>query len=349
MNKDCLLSKLKGGLYGAAIGDSMGAITEHHSIPILRKIYPSLVDTFLEPYELLKSRGHIKGMVTDDFSVGYYSLLAQLNKGERHISSQTALEGLMHWNSIPQYARSAGPTTKVAIQKAKGEYVCVDTASGPVCDNSRVTNGGGMKAGIMGLLNPGDIDSAIDDAITLCAITHDNTIALSSACAIAAATAGAFRNRASYVSVLQDGIYGAEEGLRRAGKIALPVAGGNIAKKISLAVKIGLECQDDDMDLAISRIADIVGCGLYAYESIPAVFGFIAASRGEYMKSIVMAINAGDDTDTVACMLGYITGSLCSVHGIPVAYQELINTVNGFDLDQTAQEIENLLLTGGRS
>jgi ADP-ribosylglycohydrolase len=272
--------------------------------------------------------------------VGYYSAIPLLEK-KRKIDHDLAIEGLLLWNSIPIYAQCAGPTTRVAIAKLKGE----ETQEAPtrLCVNSRVTNGGGMKAGMMGLFNPGDIDGAIEDALTLCMLTHNNTIALSASCAIAAATAKAFDSDASYIDLIQAGMAGAQRGYDRAKNLgAGPVAGCSIVKRIALAAEIGIEHQGD-FEAAMRRIADIIGCGLYAYESIPAVFGFIAACKAHAQQTIHMAVNAGDDTDTVACMAGYIVGALAGVGGYPAQYLDLINTANGFDLGKMAGDIDALV------
>lgn len=329
--------KILGGLLAAAVGDSMGAVTEHASRKKLKKEY-GWVTTFLEPHARLKANGHKIGLVTDDFSVAYYSALPLV---EHHckVNRELAIEGLLRWNEQPLYAQCAGPTTITTINQLKGIPTPPRPQDALACDNSRVTNGGGMKSGMMGLFNPGDVSAAIDDTIVLCGLTHDNTIAIAAACAIAAATAKAFCPGASYLDLIEAGIYGAEEGYRRALGRFRPVAASNIAKRIALAAEIGLARQDDQQ-AAMEEIADLVGCGLFAHESIPAAFGYIAAAKGQVMDSLYMAINAGDDTDTVACMTGFITGAYCSVTQLPQSYLELIDRVNGFDLAAMAAEID---------
>lgn len=331
--------KILGGLLGGAIGDSMGAVTEHTSRRILKERYGFLTE-IIEPHERLREHGHVRGLVTDDFSVAYYSAQPML-RNKCHVTRELAIEGLLEWNNDPRYSNCAGPTTIVAINKLKGIEPAPSKLDNVLCINSRVTNGGGMKAGIIGLFNPNDLDRTVDETITLCSLTHDNTLALSAACAISAATSKAFAKNCSYLDLIEAGIYGASEGYKRALGRFRPVAGCNIAKKIALASEIGMAHQDDPKK-AMEEIADIVGCGLYAYESIPAAFGYIAATKGNVMETIYLAVNAGDDTDTVACMAGFITGAFCSVKAIDDSYLELIDRVNGFDLRKTALEIDAL-------
>ena len=76
---------------------------------------------------------------------------------------------------------------------------------------------------------------------------------------------------------------------------------------------------------------------------MPAAFGYIAATAGDVMQTIHMAVNAGDDTDTVACMAGYIVGALCGVESIPARYLQMIEKMNDFELQKLALGIDALL------
>jgi len=335
-----LKDKILGGLIGAAIGDSMGAATEFMTIKQINEWFGGRVTTFVDLPDHIWLKDSIKGMVTDDFSIGYYTAKSMIEKNKK-MCEEVALDALVKWSSHPLYSQCVGPTTKLTIARLKGEEI--QEKKERLCMNQRVTNGGGMKSGIVGLFNPNDVDGAIEDALTMCHITHNNTIALSAACAIAAATAKAFEDNVSYLEVIEAGIYGAEKGFSRAVEIgAKPVAGSNVAKKIALAVEIGIRYQND-FETAMNAIARTIGCGLYAYEAIPAVFGFIAACKGQALETIHMAVNCGDDTDTVACMAGYIVGAMNGADAFPKKYLDLINSANGYDLEKMSEDIETMI------
>ena len=51
------------------------------------------------------------------------------------------------------------------------------------------------------------------------------------------------------------------------------------------------------------------------------------------MSAIKMGVNIGDDTDTVATMVGAVAGALYGMGNIPDEYISLINKVNDFDLE----------------
>ena len=334
-------SKLLGGLLGGAVGDAMGAATETRTTELIKERFGGLVKDIVAPPCDTYAHGQPAGLVTDDFSIAYYTAEDVAAAGGQ-ITREIAIQSLFRWAEHPEYIRYGGPTTRASIAKLKGLPVEKTKYDYILCENRKATNGAAMKSGIMGLFNPGNVDKAIDDAIIMCMITHDNTIALSGACAVAAATAKAMEEGISYYDVITAGLYGAREGFRRSEKIARPVAGASVEKRMQLAVEIGLKYQGD-FERAMEEVRDITGTSLLASEAIPAAFGFFAACKGETMDSIYMPVNAGDDTDTVAIMDGFMAGALRGADAIPARYLKLIDSVNHFDLTKLAMDIDALL------
>lgn len=339
-------SKILGGLLGAAVGDAMGAATEIRNTEMIKHKFGGLVKDIYQCPEDTWARWSTRGQVTDDFSVSYYHI-QQILKDKGKITEKGAEKAVLKWFEDPQYSQCAGPTTRRSIALLKGEKLPPVKHDRLKCHNSRASNGGAMKVGCVGLFDACDVDKAIDDAITMCKVTHDNTIALAGACAIAAATAKAMEDRVSYLEVIQAGIYGAEQGFIRSSSQVRPVAGADIVKRIRHAVDLGFRYQGD-FDKAMDIISREIGGGLPAAEAVPACFGYIAATKGDLMETIYMAVNAGDDTDTVACMAGYIVGALNGYDRLPNRYLELIDEKNNFDLRKTASKIEKLLEKGGK-
>lgn len=334
-------SKLLGGLLGGAVGDAMGAATETRTTALIKERFGGLVKDIVDPPCDTYAHDTKAGMVTDDFSVAFYTAEDVAAAGGQ-ITRDIAVSALLRWSEHPEYMRYGGPTTRAALAKIKGLPVEKTKYDYILCENRKASNGAAMKSGVMGLFNPGNVDKAIDDAIIMCMPTHDNTIALSGACAVAAATAKAMEEGVSYYDVITAGIYGAHEGFVRTEPIARPVAGASVEKRIQLAVEIGLRYQGD-FEKAMCEVTDIIGTSLLASEAVPAAFGFFAACAGETMDSIYMPVNAGDDTDTVAIMDGFMAGALHGVDAIPAKYLTLIETMNHFELTKLAMDIDALL------
>lgn len=332
--------KILGGLLAAAIGDAMGAATETRTTDLIVKRFGSYVTELIAPPDDVFAHGFPAGSVTDDFSVSFFSAEEFLKDG--CVNRDAAVRAVLRWADHPLYSQCMGPTTRVAVNNLRGIPNPPSKQDRLLCVNGRASNGAPMKSGCVGLFDAGDVDKAIDDALIMCEVTHNNTIALAGGAGISAATAKAMEPDVSYIEVLQAGLYGITQGFKRAEKFARPVAGASIEHRTQLAIEIGIKYQDDH-ERAMREIADIIGGGLPAAEAVPAAFGYIAATRGDAMDTIIMAVNAGDDTDTVACMAGYIVGALNGASRLPRKYLEQIERVNNFDLRGMASGINALL------
>ena len=74
------------------------------------------------------------------------------------------------------------------------------------------TDGAAMKIFPVGLINPGNVDKAVEEAAIMCMPTHPYNVTISSAAAIAAAVAKAMEPNIGLDDVLEAGIYGAKKG-----------------------------------------------------------------------------------------------------------------------------------------
>ena len=75
-------------------------------------------------------------------------------------------------------------------------------------------------------------------------------------------------------------------------------------------------------------------------EAVPAAIGLCVAAKGNTVDGICAAVNIGDDTDTVATMVGGILGALNGIGSMPERYLEIIERENQFDLRRLAKLIE---------
>ena len=329
-----------GCLIGAAAGDAMGAATEIRTREEIRRDFGGYVGEFREPPRDTFAGGNRAGQITDDFSLAYYACEEiVLNNGR--VSGEIAKRALLRWFDNDDYNRFCGPTTRAGILRLKGEPEGKEVVEDQfIHNNGRATNGAGMKASPMALFSGGDVDKAIRDAVTLCCITHDNNISLSGAGAVAAATAMAMHEDSDVLKIFDAGLYGAREG-DRLGRSYQVLAGPSIEKRIRLAGDIALGY--NDVPSAIEELGDVVGAGLYAVESIPTVFGIIVASRGNPVEGILGGVNIGDDTDTVATMVGGILGAYAGSDAFPPDYLEILERENDIDLRGLSEKIMELI------
>lgn len=310
--------KTCGCLLAAAMGDALGSPCETRNTELIRRDLGGgdwVWDYVKPPIDSVAS-GLEAGLVTDDFSAAWVIAQTLLENGV-HVDSEAAIKALLDWKNGDDthifYEHFSGPSTRAMINKYEGKPY--DTSRDYLFSNNlNQTNGGAMKCWILGCFAPEQIDLAMDEAIIMARASHENIQSLSAAAAIAAGVSEAYRDGASVDSVVAAGIYGAEEGLRRARKIGRESAGASVAKRIEYAVELGLKYKDD-FGACVNEITDLIGTGLYANEACPAAFGYFAAGMSP-LRGILMAVNSGNDCDTTAIQTGALCGAFYGFQGI---------------------------------
>lgn len=328
--------KILGGLLGAAVGDAMGSATETRSTAQIVQKFGGLVTDFIDPPDDVFARGFKRGSVSDDFSLAYCTA-KEIIKNKGVVDDEVAKNALINWSKTPFYIL-AGPTTVSAVNKLLGievnnpmDFLTYDCAKG--------SDGGAMKISPVGLVSNGNVDKAIKDAITICKPTHFNSTALAGACAVAAAVSEALNKDATVDSIIEAGLKGALEGDTYAKQNDKELANPSVYKRIVLAVEIAKKC-DGDMAKAMQEIEDVIGSGLSAAETVPCVFGLFKASNGDTKKAIIAGVNIGNDTDTVATIVGAIAGTLEEYYDED--YLNTIDSVNNYDLKSLAKELDEI-------
>lgn len=324
-----------GSILGAAVGDAMGSVTESKTPEMIKSMFSGYVGDLLPGPKDTFVSGCEPGNVTDDFSLAYFTA-EELVKCNGSVSSETAKNALIKWSSYPEFYRFAGPTTKVSVDKLKDEFVPQSELHFLACENGKATNGSAMKIFPVGLINPGNVDKAVEDAITICMPTHDTDASLSGAAAIAAAVATAVTG-VSLKEVLQAGLYGAKKGFELGHERGKHVSVPSVEKRIEWAISIGEKGMG--WEKTMLELSSLVGAGIAVVESVPCVFGILAACGAQAMDAIKMGVNMGNDTDTVATMAGAISGAMAGYGAFPDRYGDMIDRVNNFDLKKLANNI----------
>lgn len=330
--------RILGGLIGAAAGDAMGAATEARTKEQIEEYFGHKVTDFEVPPMDTFGAGNKAGQVTDDFSLAYFVARHIVENGGI-VTEKAVQEGLIDWSEHPWFFdRFAGPTTRLAIRRFKGENI--EESGGVKLTTRQATNGAAMKIAPVGLLNAGNIEQAIQDAVTVTMVTHDNYLAVSGACAVAAGISQAAAAGADVYSVIQAGLYGAREGEYIGRKIARDVAGPSVVRRMEMAVDIGLSTLSEDDK--IIEIGHCIGTGLHIAEAVPAAFGLFAAAKGQALASVINAVNVGYDTDTVATMSGALGGALQGADAFPAHFLPVLEEANGLEIAALAQDLTEI-------
>ncbi|HEJ9095681.1 TPA: ADP-ribosylglycohydrolase family protein [Serratia odorifera] len=335
-----------GCLIGAAAADAMGAATEVRTQQQIKDTFGGWVTTFVKPPADTFGRCNEAGMCTDDFIQAKYIMDALLAHG-RKVTDSAMKEAFQRWLDYPFYANFTGPTTRAAMKaifndrraslqgELEGEKQSVQIING---GNAAATNGSAMKIWPAAVLNPGDLDGAIQCALDIAHFTHNNVLAMSGAAAMAAAIAEALSSSASSASIVAASIYGADKGLVLAAEQgAMAIAGPSVGRRIELAVAIGKRHRH--WETAIVELNDIIGTGLHVSEAVPAALGLFACCAATPVDAIISAVNIGNDTDTVATMVGAISGAYHGAAAWPEHYLPLLDKMNHFSLEALARSI----------
>lgn len=330
-----MYKKILGALIGAGAGDAMGAATEARTREQILEYFGHEVTDFEVPPTDTFGGGNIAGQVTDDFSSAYF-IAKHILANNGIVTEQVVKDAMIEWSSHSQFFdRFAGPTTRIAIRRYKGEEI--EQAQGVRLVTRQATNGAAMKISPIGLLNAGNIDQAIRDAVTVTMVTHDNYLAVSGGCAVAAAVSRAVMPDADVYNILQAGLYGAKEGEKIGREIARDVAGPSVVKRMEMAIDIGLGRGTPKEKMM--EISDRIGTGLHISEAIPSAFGVFAANKGDAMGCITGAANIGYDTDTIATMAGAMSGALCGAYAYPQHFLPVLEKANQLEITKLAEDL----------
>jgi ADP-ribosylglycohydrolase len=329
--------KILGSLVGAATGDAMGAATELLTMKEITATF-GYVKTFMGATSKSPAKGLRPGTVTDDFSAGYYLARTLLNAGGV-IDENQAKEALLSWASHDEYLCFVGPTTRAALSRLRNGEIPDIKAS---CSSMSATNGAAMKIFGLALLYSCSMEILCRHVLITILPTHANSAAIAGSCAIACAVQAALeiksREAAATEKIIEAAMYGARTGNRLADEQGLSVPTASVEKRIALAAEIGYKNRKKNTDL-LHELSDIIGTGIAVTESVPCVFGIMAAEQNNPLDGIYMAVNIGGDTDTIGSMYGAVAGALHGASAFPADYLSLLESVNSLDIHGLADDI----------
>lgn len=337
MEQDVLYDKILGALATACIGDALGAPTEQRSIEEIRQTWKGRVESFMEPpADAPFAKGRGQAQITDDASQ-MLCLVDAYIEGRGGITPELVAAAILRWSENPDYCpRFAGPTTRASLERLRGGADPNTAGRVGRLTSEGTTNGSSMRVAPAGLANPGDPEAAVRDALITCLPTHGTNLAISGAACIAAAVSVAVVPQTHFLDVIRVARWGAAEGDRLGRKHGREVAGPSVERRLDLALEIAAKAVD--LDEAVASIAATVGTGLHVSEAVPAAVGIFYAAAGDPFLSVVGGANAGDDTDTVACMAGSIAGAFCGFGAVPKDLYDQVVGANDLDLERRVAE-----------
>ncbi|WP_044560540.1 ADP-ribosylglycohydrolase family protein [Azospirillum sp. B4] len=343
MSTHPLHDRIAGSLLLAGMGDALGAPTEQWSMAEILAAHGGLVAGFVTPTAdtFAGANAGQQAEVTDDASQMYY-LARALVRGGGRLDAAGWIACLLDWADTSPKADFMGPSTVGIVAALRAG---TDPALVGVIGQSRrkmttigTTNGAAMRVAPAGLVHPGDLEAACDQALVTCLPSHDTDVAIAAACAIAAGTARALVTE-DIADVIAACVEGGRQGAALATRHARVGPGPRFQARLDLALDIAARASDD---LAFLEALDArVGASVLAAESVPAAIAILAYAKGDPLRTIALSATIGNDTDSIATMAGALAGALRGASALPADLTAQFRAVNEaeYGLDALAADL----------
>lgn len=311
------LDHFTGCLLGGAIGDAMGAPVEFMSLNEVRRRYGAHGIT---DYEIAYGR---KGAITDDTQMSLFTaeglLQAHLAGNDSDIIPyvHAALLRWLHTQGFNEKYFSADTGQKVGLigvsalhsRRAPGNTCLSALASGQIGRiNQRINNskgcGGVMRVAPVGLFFE-DYEVAFEKGCQAAAITHGHQMGY-----LAAGCLASIISRIIAGAPLVEAVH----------ETMLVLAEKPGHKECLRAIENAWRLQSDGVPSAenIERLGE----GWIAEEALAIAIYCCLATRGDFEKGVLLAVNHGGDSDSTGAITGNILGALCGREGIPAKWIE---------------------------
>lgn len=346
-----LFKKVRGCLYGGAIGDAMGAPAEWKMPPEIRERYGEIVD-FVEPWDGPSEIGKGDGRYTDDTHMT--RVLGEIYASEgRHLDPFVFAERIVpliadepRWlaergQEMPLVDRLFYPEKWLLMRLRLAN---ADPRLGGV--GNMVNCGAAMYAAPVGIVNACDPVNAYREAVEIFS-AHQWSYGLEAAAVMAACVAEAFKPGATVDSVIGVAVDLAKEGTKEAiAAVTYEARWHDDWRDAIQALRDAIRPFDGSAEDGVrdrgNKTDDWGPSRRKSIEEVPVALGFLLVAKGDFEQAICGAANYGRDNDSIAGMAGAIAGAL---HGDGVIRPEWIakvNTANRVDLDPLARDLTDL-------
>lgn len=329
ISKSELYRRLYAALVNFMVGDALGAPIELLHYKHIDRIYGRYgVKGLVEPIPNHPAKSLKPWSVTDDTEELLLTLNVILKYGRPKLNDY--VRELIVWARKAKVLSKYyyGLDMKYAIEKLlHGASVDEASAKGECC-------GGPVRSLPAGLVNPLNPKRAAEEAILYCRVTHSTSVALSAAAAIATFTSLLYSGDIDLA--LKSALKYARWAISRGRLISAP----SVSERIKLAVRIMRKTKNPYE--GARKLHDIIGVGLHSSEAIPIAIGIFYRIPLDPNKAIHVALNMGGDTDTIAALVGLLTG-IFSGKTVNTEYIESVLKTNRVDIKGIVNKLVNLI------
>ncbi len=308
-----LLSKVRGCLYGVAIGDALGAPAEWKFPPEIRERYGEIAD-LVEPWNGPSDLGKGDGRFTDDTHMT--RLLGQIYVEEgRHLDPYIFAERIVPLIADePRYVAENGREMLLVDRLFYPEkwllmrlrLANADPRTGGI--GNMVNCGAAMYASPVGIVNACDPWGAYREAIEIFS-AHQWSYGLEAAGVLAACVAEALRPGASVERIVATALDVAKEGTREAiGAVVYEAQWHDDWHDALQALRDAIRPFDGSAEDGVrergNKTDDWQPSRRKSIEERPVALGLLFVAKGDFDKAVIGAENYGRDNDSIAGMAG---------------------------------------------
>jgi len=323
-----------GAFYGVALGDALGMPTQLLSRSQIKDRFGRITRFEDADPDHPIAANMPAGSITDDTEQAILVAEALLD-GNGRIDPKDLAQRLTTWEATMRAKGSLdllGPSTTRALQ------MIADGATPEESGKYGTTNGAAMRIAPIGIaFDIAHPDRFLRGVIDACQVTHNTTIGISSAAAVAAVISAGL-NGVPLPEALEIGARFADAGEAHGNWIA----GARIPPRLRWVRTLAAQTAPDDLP---GQLCDLVGTSTASQESVIAAFGLahgVAAQKTDPLTAVCMAASLGGDTDTIAAILGAMLGAVGGVDIWPEAMRARLRTVNRLDLDPLVDRLLTL-------
>jgi ADP-ribosylglycohydrolase len=345
-------SKLRGALYGLAIGDAMGAPVEGWSADRIRARFDTHDFTqFIAPtHGGDPAKGKGAGRITDDTLMTEALILAYEDAGQ-HLDAHgyarfllPHIKGIKTW--VPEHQLEMDLWDRLWFPEKYPWLRLVPNNEDPRAAGrgNCVNCGVAMWMMPVGAVNAGDPPAAYQEAAAL-ALAHNESFALEAGAVMAAAAAEAFAAFATTETVLDVARALSREGTQKALVAAVDVASPDLDLHGFIARTRAAVAPYDQRTGHVSDdtpLATVVGSDLgrpsrvASIEELPVALAALRYGNGDFLRALRAGVCYGRDCDSIAGMAGALFGAIHGVDAIPLSLRQEADRANRRDFGELA-------------
>ncbi len=315
---------------GLALGDALGMPTQSLSREQVQQRFGAITALEAAGPDQPIAPNMPAGSITDDTEQAI--LVGQLLvEGRGNIEPTVLAQRLIDWEAAMRAKGSQdllGPSTKRAIDMILAGHTPEESG------RYGTTNGAAMRITPVGIAaDISDPARFFQAVIQACQVTHNTSLGISSAAAVAAVVSAGI-NGADLGEALNIGVQIAQ----KAEGLGHWIAGGRISTRISWARTLSVG--SGDKALFADLLYELIGTSVASQESVVVSFALaqqVAVGAMNAFEAVCLAASLGGDTDTIAAILGAMLGACLGMQCWPQALIEQVKRVNDLDLQPLVQ------------